>query len=285
MLNKKKWSSAVWQILLVLFTLVFLSPMIYMVLNSFKPYSQMLKDPWGLPNTLFLDNYIKAFTQMKFFQSLYNSAVITIVSVFLIVVLGGLAAYPITRFDNRLTRFLSVYFLIGYMVPTQVLIVQIFSVMKKMHLINTKTGLILVYAAGVSFAVFMYQGFIRSMPVDMEESALIDGARPWQMFWKVVFPLLKPASATLIIFQTMWIWNDFVLSSLFLSSRKNLTLLLELHQCIGEFSLDWSVMLAIMCIVMFPMLVFYLLMQKQIIAGMTAGAEDWMRKPLYYGEL
>ena len=272
MLNKKKWSSAVWQILLVLFTLVFLSPMIYMVLNSFKPYSQMLKDTWGLPNTLFLDNYIKAFTQMKFFQSLYNSAVITIVSVFLIVVLGGLAAYPITRFDNRLTRFLSVYFLIGYMVPTQVLIVQIFSVMKKMHLINTKTGLILVYAAGVSFAVFMYQGFIRSMPVDMEESALIDGARPWQMFWKVVFPLLKPASATLIIFQTMWIWNDFVLSSLFLSSRKNLTLLLELHQCIGEFSLDWSVMLAIMCIVMFPMLVFYLLMQKQIIAGMTAGA-------------
>ena len=272
MLNKKKWSSAVWQILLVLFTLVFLSPMIYMVLNSFKPYSQMLKDPWGLPNTLFLDNYIKAFTQMKFFQSLYNSAFITIVSVFLIVVLGGLAAYPITRFDNRLTRFLSVYFLIGYMVPTQVLIVQIFSVMKKMHLINTKTGLILVYAAGVSFAVFMYQGFIRSMPVDMEESALIDGAGPWQMFWKVVFPLLKPASATLIIFQTMWIWNDFVLSSLFLSSRKNLTLLLELHQCIGEFSLDWSVMLAIMCIVMFPMLVFYLLMQKQIIAGMTAGA-------------
>ena len=272
MLNKKKWSSAVWQILLVLFTLVFLSPMIYMVLNSFKPYSQMLKDPWGLPNTLFLDNYIKAFTQMKFFQSLYNSAFITIVSVFLIVVLGGLAAYPITRFDNRLTRFLSVYFLIGYMVPTQVLIVQIFSVMKKMHLINTKTGLILVYAAGVSFAVFMYQGFIRSMPVDMEESALIDGARPWQMFWKVVFPLLKPASATLIIFQTMWIWNDFVLSSLFLSSRKNLTLLLELHQCIGEFSLDWSVMLAIMCIVMLPMLVFYLLMQKQIIAGMTAGA-------------
>ena len=272
MLNKKKWSSAVWQLLLVLFTLVFLSPLIYMVLNSFKPYSQMLKDPWGLPQTLFLDNYIKAFRQMKFFQSLYNSAVITIASVFLIVVLGGLAAYPITRFDNRLTRFLSVYFLIGYMVPTQVLIVQIFSVMKKMHLINTKTGLILVYAAGVSFAVFMYQGFIRSMPVDMEESALIDGARPWQMFWKVVFPLLKPASATLIIFQTMWIWNDFVLSSLFLSSRKNLTLLLELHQCIGEFSLDWSVMLAIMCIVMFPMLVFYLLMQKQIIAGMTAGA-------------
>ena len=272
MLNKKKWSSAVWQLLLVLFTLVFLSPLIYMVLNSFKPYSQMLKDPWGLPQTLFLDNYIKAFRQMKFFQSLYKSAVITIASVFLIVVLGGLAAYPITRFDNRLTRFLSVYFLIGYMVPTQVLIVQIFSVMKKMHLINTKTGLILVYAAGVSFAVFMYQGFIRSMPVDMEESALIDGARPWRMLWKVVFPLLKPASATLIIFQTMWIWNDFVLSSLFLSSRKNLTLLLELHQCIGEFSLDWSVMLAIMCIVMLPMLVFYLLMQKQIIAGMTAGA-------------
>ena len=158
------------------------------------------------------------------------------------------------------------------MVPTQVLIVQIFYVMKKVDLINTKSGLILVYASGVSFAVFMYQGFVRSIPIDMEESALIDGARPMQVFWKIVFPLLRPATATLVIFQTMWIWNDFTLSSLFLSSRRNLTLLLELHQCIGEFSLDWSVMLAIMCIVMLPMVIFYLAMQKQIIAGMTSGA-------------
>ena len=101
---------------------------------------------------------------------------------------------------------------------------------------------------------------------------MIDGCTPIQTFFKVVLPVMKPTCVTVAILETMWIWNDFVLSSLFLSSRKNLTLLLELHQCIGEFSLDWSVMLAIMCIVMFPMLVFYLLMQKQIIAGMTAGA-------------
>ncbi len=260
------------QALLLILTLIFLSPLIYMVLNSLKPYSQMLRKPWALPDTLFLDNYIKAFRQMEFFQSLYNSFIITFVSVLLIVVLGALAAYPISRFRNKLTNFLSVYFLVGYMVPTQVLIVQIFSVMKKFDLINKKTGVILVYAAGVSFAIFMYEGFIRALPIDMEESALIDGAKPMQLFWRIVFPLLKPATATLVIFQTMWIWNDFVLSSLFLSSRKNLTLLLELHQCIGEFSLDWSVMLAIMCIVMLPMLIFYLLMQKQIIAGMTSGA-------------
>lgn len=260
------------QVILLIITLIFLSPLIYMVLNSFKPYSQMLRKPWALPDTLFLDNYIKAFRQMEFFQSLYNSFIITFVSVLLIVILGALAAYPISRFRNKLTSFLSVYFLVGYMVPTQVLIVQIFSVMKKFNLINTKTGVILVYAAGVSFAIFMYEGFIRALPIDMEESALIDGAKPMQLFWRIVFPLLKPATATLVIFQTMWIWNDFVLSSLFLSSRKNLTLLLELHQCIGEFSLDWSVMLSIMCIVMLPMLIFYLLMQKQIIAGMTSGA-------------
>lgn len=272
MLKKKRFHSVVFQILLLLFTLLFLSPLIYMVLNSFKPYSQMLREPWGLPKELFLDNYVKAFRQMDFFRSFGNSCLITAASVVLIVLLGALAAYPITRFRNRITDFLSVYFLIGYMVPTQVLIVQIFSVMKKVNLINTKSGLILVYASGVSFAVFMYQGFIRSIPIDMEESALIDGARPMQLFWKIVFPLLRPATATLVIFQTMWIWNDFTLSSLFLSSRKNLTLLLELHQCIGEFSLDWSVMLAIMCIVMLPMVIFYLAMQKQIIAGMTSGA-------------
>lgn len=272
MLNKKKLMSFMLQAGLIIVTLIFLSPLLYMILNSFKPYSQMLKAPWSLPATLFLDNYIRAFRQMEFFRSFWNSFVITFVSVLLIVVLGAMAAYPITRFRNKLTGFLSVYFLVGYMVPTQVLIVQIFSIMKVFHMINTKSGLILIYASGVSFAVFMYQGFIRSLPIDMEESALIDGAKPWQMFWRVVFPLLKPATATLIIFQTMWIWNDFTLSSLFLSSSKNLTLLLELHQCIGEFSLDWSVMLAIMCIVMIPMVIFYLLMQKQIIAGMTSGA-------------
>lgn len=268
----KKIKKMFFQILLLAFTVLFLSPLIYMVLNSFKPYSQMLKAPWALPEMFFPDNYVKAFGRMQFFQSFFNSLVITIGSVVLIVVLGALAAYPITRFRNKITNFLAVYFLIGYMVPTQVLIVQIFSVMKRLSLINTKTGLILVYASGVSFAVFMYQGFIRSLPIDMEESALIDGAKAWQMFWRIVFPLLKPATATLIIFQTMWIWNDFVLSSLLLSSRKNMTLLLELQQCMGEFSLDWSVMLAIMCIVMLPMVLFYLIMQKQIIAGMTSGA-------------
>ena len=272
MLKKKQLYGFVFQALLLLFTLLFLSPLLYMVLNSFKPYSQMLKEPWSFPKELFLDNYVKAFRQMEFFQSFWNSCLITAVSVALIVFLGALAAYPITRFRNRITDFLSVYFLIGYMVPTQVLIVQIFSVMKKVDLINTKSGLILVYASGVSFAVFMYQGFVRSIPIDMEESALIDGARPMQVFWKIVFPLLRPATATLVIFRAMWVWNDFTLSSLFLSSRRNLTLLLELHQCIGEFSLDWSVMLAIMCIVMLPMVIFYLAMQKQIIAGMTSGA-------------
>lgn len=272
MLNRKKIRRILLQALLLVFTLIFLSPLLYMALNSLKPYSQMLKHPWALPAGLFLDNYRKAFGQMMFFQSFFNSLVITLSSVVLIVLLGALAAYPIARFKNRATDFLSVYFLVGYMVPTQVLIVQIFSVMKLFRMINTRTGLILVYAAGVSFAIFMYQGFIKSLPIDMEESALIDGASPGQVFWRVVFPLLKPATATLVIFQTMWIWNDFTLSSLFLSSRKNLTLLLELHQCIGEFSLDWSVMLAIMCIVMLPMVVFYLMMQKQIIAGMTTGA-------------
>lgn len=272
MINRRKGINLIYQVVLFIITVLFLSPIIYMVLNSFKPYSQMLKSPWALPESFFLENYIKAFSQMEFFQSLGNSMIITGVSVFLIVILGALAAYPITRFSNRLTKFLSIYFLVGYMVPTQVLIVQIFSVMKKLSLINTKVGLILVYASGVSFAIFMYQGFIRAIPIDMEEAALIDGAKPYQLFWQVVFPLLKPATATITIFQAMWIWNDFVLSSLFLSSRKNLTLVLELHQCIGEFSLDWSVMLAIMCIVMLPMVIFYLLMQKHIIAGMTAGA-------------
>lgn len=269
---KRKLCSIAGQIVLILVTILMLSPIVYMVLNSLKPYSQMLKEPWALPETLFLDNYIKAFNQMEFFQSLFNSVFITGASVAIIVILGALAAYPIARFRNRLTGFLGIYFLVGYMVPTQVLIVQIFSIMKKLNLINTRSGMIIVYAASVSFAIFMYQGFIRSLPIDMEESALMDGARPWQLFWKVVFPLLKPATATLVIFQTMWIWNDFTLSSLFLSSRENLTIILELQQCIGAFQLDWSVMLAIMCIVMLPMVIFYLAMQKQIIAGMTSGA-------------
>lgn len=111
---RKKVIRSLLQILLLAFTILILSPIIYMVLNSLKPYSQMLKDPWGLPKTLFLDNYMKAFQQMHFWTSLFNSVVITISSVFLIVVLGVLAAYPIARFKNKLTSFLSIYFLVGY---------------------------------------------------------------------------------------------------------------------------------------------------------------------------
>ncbi len=269
---KRKLCSIAGQIVLILVTILMLSPIVYMVLNSLKPYSQMLKEPWALPETLFLDNYIKAFNQMEFFQSLFNSVFITGASVAIIVILGAFSCLSDCKIPESADRiFGNLFSCRVYGADTGVDRTDIFYY-EELNLINTRSGMIIVYAASVSFAIFMYQGFIRSLPIDMEESALMDGARPWQLFWKVVFPLLKPATATLVIFQTMWIWNDFTLSSLFLSSRENLTLILELQQCIGAFQLDWSVMLAIMCIVMLPMVIFYLAMQKQIIAGMTSGA-------------
>jgi raffinose/stachyose/melibiose transport system permease protein len=251
---------------------LFMIPIYYLVVSTFKTQFEITSAPLALPTSLQLSNYVRALQGMNFFQHFCNSLLITSVSVIVIVVFGSMAAYTIARRHNRITRFLRSYFLIGFMVPLQTTMLPLFLIIKNLHLINTYQGLIFLHSNSTVFAVFLYTGFIRALPRDWEEAAHIDGAGIFRTFWQIVFPLLQPITATLVIFNTIWIWNDFLLSYLFLSSTSKATLTMQVYNGIGQYYTDWSLMMPVLVLAISPMVAFYLFMQKYIITGLASGS-------------
>lgn len=167
---------------------------------------------------------------------------------------------------------MNVFFLLGFMVPAQATMLPLFTVMKNLHLVNTYQGMILLHSNQCVFAYLMYRGFIQTVPKELEEAAKIDGCNMWQTFWHITFPLLKPITTTIVIFNVMWIWNDFMLTYLFLNSSSKATLVMQVYNGIGMFSNDWSLMMPALVIALLPMVIFYLFMQKNIVAGVAAGS-------------
>ena len=271
--NKRSVVSYIGEALMLLLCAVFFIPFYYLLVNTFKPAQAASQSPLSLPGKNFTwDLYREALNSINFWSSLRNSLIITVVSVTIIILIGSMAAYAIVRRKNIVTKILFFYFLVGFMVPAQTTLIPLFNLMSFFHLQNSVIGMIVLYTSWCNFALFMYQGFINNVPKDLEEAALIDGASVWKMYWRIAFPLLKPVTTTIIIFDVMWIWNDFMLPYLFISSSDNFTLIMEVYKGVGQFSNNWTVMLCTMVIVLIPIVVFYLLMQKHIIAGITSGA-------------
>lgn len=271
--NKRNLFSYIGEAWMLLLCAVFFIPLYYLLVNTFKPAQVASQSPLSLPGKNFTwDLYREALSSINFWSSLRNSLVITVISVTIIIIIGSMAAYAIVRRKNIVTKILFFYFLVGFMVPAQTTLIPLFNLMSFLHLQNSILGMIVLYTSWCNFALFMYQGFINNVPKDLEEAALIDGASVWKMYWRIAFPLLKPVTTTIIIFDVMWIWNDFMLPYLFISSSNNFTLIMEVYKGVGQFSNNWTVMLCTMVIVLIPIVVFYLLMQKHIIAGITSGA-------------
>lgn len=271
--SKRSVFSYVGEVLMLLLCAVFFIPFYYLLVNTFKPAQAASQAPLALPGRNFTwDLYREALSSINFWSSLRNSLIITVISVTIIIIIGSMAAYAIVRRKNIITKILFFYFLVGFMVPAQTTLIPLFNLMSFFHLQNSVVGMIVLYTSWCNFALFMYQGFINNVPKDLEEAALIDGASVWKMYWRIAFPLLKPVTTTIIIFDVMWIWNDFMLPYLFISSSDNFTLIMEVYKGVGQFSNNWTVMLCTMVIVLIPIVVFYLGMQKHIIAGITSGA-------------
>lgn len=260
------------EILMVALALVFVIPVYYLVVSTFKGQQEIMEHPLALPAAFTLENYGRALESMDFWRNFGNSLLITLVSVVLIVIFGAMAAFSICRHHTKFSEFLSVFFLLGFMVPTQATMLPLFTVMKNLHLINTYQGMILLHSNQCIFAFLMYRGFIQTVPRELEEAAQIDGCNIWRVFWNISFPLLKPITTTIVIFNVMWIWNDFMLTYLFLNSSDKATLVMQVYNGIGMFSNDWSLMMPALVIALFPMVVFYLVMQKRIVEGVAAGS-------------
>ena len=270
--ENKRWPMT---ILLLVLGIAILVPLYMAFVIAIKQPSEMTNDIAGalaLPKQWSLSNFSEAIRVTDFWHTAGNSLIITVVSVTLIVLFGAMAAYPIARRKHKMYKGLLAYFLLGYMVPAQTIMIPLYLLLQKMHLLNNIVGLILVYSSWCNFAMFLYQGFFKGLPMDIEEAAMIDGCGPWKCFWLVVFPLLKPITTTIIIFEVMWVWNDFLYPYLFLSSNKSFTLVMQVYKGVGQFSNDWSMMLSTMVLVLIPVVIFYLIMQKHIVAGITSGA-------------
>ena len=267
-------------LLTVIFTIIsifYMFPIALVLLNSFKKKAYISKKPFAIPTgKMFvgLDNYAKGIDTTNFVASFCTSLFITVFSVLAIVLLTSMCAWYISRVKNALTNGIYYMCLFSMIVPFQMVMFSLSKIANMLHLTNP-VGIIVVYVGfGAGLAVFMFCGFVKSIPLEIEEAAMIDGCNPLQNFFKVVFPILKPTAITVAILNAMWIWNDFLLPYLLIGiSTKYKTIPVVVQMLVGSNgNKDMGALMAMLVLSIIPIVIFYLTCQKYIIEGVVAGA-------------
>lgn len=252
-----------------------LLPLIIALSSSFRSIKNMT-NPLHLFTEFSLESYRAAFTKMHFTQALTNSAILTGVSVIVIVIFTAMASYPIARINSRFSKFLYIFFLAGLVVPSQMVIIPIVQTIQGLHIPSSKyTPIIMFITCSIPFASFLYTGFIKSsIPIEVEESALIDGAGLFRRFWQIVFPLLLPVTVSVIITQGVWIWNDYFFNMIFISKAAHSPLPLAMLGFMGDQTnpTAWNVLFAACFLCALPLLVIFAFLQKFFIGGLTVGS-------------
>ncbi len=272
----RRISLAVKTVLTALLLIVYLFPFYMIILNSFKVKRDIIKQPlaWGGKHGLSFDNYVEAFKKMDYLSAVGNSLLITCCSVALIIRFSSMAAYLFVRTTWKVCGIMFTVMIFSMVIPFQVVMIPLVSIYGGMlHILNHRWLLIFMHLGfSVSMSVFMYHGFIRSsVPISLEEAAGIDGASPFRTFWQIVFPLLKPITATLVILYVLAIWNDYLLPSLILK-KGMYTLPLATNAFYGTHSNDLDLLLAALVMTIIPIILLYIALQKYIIQGVVAGA-------------
>ncbi|MDR0718688.1 MAG: carbohydrate ABC transporter permease [Treponema sp.] len=275
----KAGGSAALNVLLFGFCLVYLFPGYIVLVNSFKNRAELYENILSLPKTLSFQYYKTAMGRMDFLNALGNSFFVTFISICFIVILTSMCAWMLVRRNNILSKIIFMVFVTTMLIPFQTLMMPLMQVMGGIRdilgipMIDALGGLVYMNIGfGASMAVFLYHGFIKSVPVSLEEAAVIDGCSCWGVFWHIVFPMLKPVSVTVMVLDVIWIWNDYLLPSLVLTSKANRTIPLSTASFFGEFTIQWNMAMAGLMLTIIPVMVFYLVSQKYIIKGVAAGA-------------
>lgn len=263
-------------ILLIILSISFLAPILIILMNSFKSKLFISKYPFALPDAktfVALKNYTDGISKIKFFDAAKWSFFITIFSVTFIIFFTSMAAWYIVRVKSIFTSILYYLFVFSMIVPFQMVMFTM-SHMANTLGINNPVGIIFIYVGfGAGLSVFMFTGFIKSIPLEIEEAAMIDGCTPLQTFFGVVIHLLKPTSITIAILNAMWIWNDYLLPYLILDRRSVQTIPVAIQYLRGGYgSIDMGAMMAMLILSIIPIVIFYLASQKYIIEGVVAGA-------------
>ncbi len=266
-------------LLTVIFTIIsiaYVYPIFLVVLNSFKKKAYISREPFSIPQgKIFVgwDNYIKGIEKTGFIQAFGWSLFITVFSVAAIILCTSMCAWYICRVKNAATNTIYYLCLFSMIVPFQMVMFTLSKIANILHL-NNPVGIIVVYLGfGAGLSVFMFVGFVKSIPLEIEEAAMIDGCTPLQTFFQVVLPILKPTCITVTILQAMWIWNDYLLPYLVLDIRKYKTIPIAVQYLKGGYgSVDMGAMMGVLVLAIIPIIIFYLFCQKYIIEGVVAGA-------------
>lgn len=253
---------------------IFLSPFYFVLINSVKTDAEYLDSKIAWPAELRIaENYGETIEVMRFGSALLNSALVTAASAVGIVVLGSMAAYKLARVPGRLSTVIFFLFLSIMVIPFQAVMIPIVVVVGRLGLINTIHGIVLTYWGLVTPpAIFLYHGFVKTIPIEIEESVMMDGGHDLQIFWLIVFPLLKPITATTASLLSLQVWNDFLLPLLLLQRPPLYTIQLSIMRFFQAYNTAWSNILAAVVLGSLPMLLLFAVAQRSIISGVTSGA-------------
>ncbi len=266
----------VMHMVMILMALLILFPLLFLLINSFKSNNEIIASPIALPETWTLAYMINAAQEIDFFHSIGVTFMVTFCSLVLIILTSSLAAWAMVRSKTAFANVLFMCFTAAMLVPFQSLMYPLLNVFDHLGLKNLP-GLVIMYGGfGLSMSVFLYHGFIKSVPASLEEAALIDGANLFQMFFYVVFPLMKGTTVTVIVLNGMWIWNDYLLPFLAIGNREGATTLtLELYFAkltSGQYGNPWELIFPAVFITIIPIILVYIFLQKYIVSGVAEGA-------------
>ncbi|MGH3356532.1 MAG: carbohydrate ABC transporter permease [Nocardioidaceae bacterium] len=260
------------QLLLWGYALVAIGPLLLMLVYSVRPSSDIFSDPLGMPTGMYLGNYVEAWTEAEFGTYFLNSVLVTCAAVFLGTAVSALAAYPLGRYRFRGHGVLTAYFIAGLTLPIRLAAVPIFYLLASLGMIDSQIGLALVYAAsGVPFSIFILTAFFRGLPDELEDASRIDGAGEFRIFGLVMLPLVRPALATVALFQFVQLWNDFFFPLILLRTTEKYTLPVGLTYFFGQYQTDWGAVFAGLVITTLPLVIVFLLLTRHIVAGLVAG--------------
>ncbi|NLO99260.1 MAG: carbohydrate ABC transporter permease [Clostridiaceae bacterium] len=261
-------------ILMIFSAAFFAAPVLIIANYSFKTKKELyLSNPLALPESFYIDNYVTAYKKLDLLTTFGNTLFYTVISVTILAMLCGAAAWAIARCKKKIFKFFYVYFLVGILIPYQALFLSIYIVGFRTGLTNTRLGVILMYiATGMSFGVFLMNSFMATVPIELEEAARIDGCSIYRTYFSIVLPLLKPSIATLIIMQAFQIWNDYLMASLFVSKKELKTLTVSMQALFSQQTSDYTTAMAAIVISILPMIILFASLQKYFIKGMTVGA-------------
>ena len=269
-LRKRRWPSTVFIFLLLL---LFLVPFYLVVNNSFRTTETFVNSPFQLTSSLDPKNYADAFVKMKFMNGFSNSLIITVVSVCILLLTASMSAHYMVRNPGRTTNVIFGVMVASMIVPFQAVMIPLAKIYGSLNMYNHTWTLIFFYMGfGQAFAAFIFHGFIKGIPLELEEAALIDGCGKLKNFFRIVFPNLKPVMVTVLILDVLWIWNDYLLPSMVLLSPNLRTLPLSTYGFFNTYSVDYAPLMAGLVLTILPVIVLYLACQKQIIEGVVQGA-------------